>query len=59
MSNDVNTRLLEEASEIIDEGYINKYDLVTLEQAIADNDLDMIRYQIKKYRIWEREFDND
>lgn len=59
MSHEVNTRLFEEAAEIIDEGYINKYDLNTLEQAIHDADLEMIYEIITRYRHSERELGDD
>lgn len=59
MSNQVNTELFEEAAEIIDEGYINKYDFQTLEQAIKLGDLDMVRTIIVRYRRQMREMGDE
>lgn len=49
MSNDTNTRLLETAVEVIDSGYMNKYDLNTIEIALETNDLEMVHELVEKY----------
>ena len=51
MSNNVNTNLLEEASSILDEGYLNKYDTNRLELALAANDLNTVFEVVQEYRL--------
>ena len=48
MEDDVNTKLLESAAEVIDEGYLNKYDEAVLIKAIDDGDLEMVQFIVNK-----------